>query len=132
MNTTIVQVSENGVISFNKPWKFSVPDRFPTRYFWTRTGMAVAPFWSDNDIREEGSVRYVTFHLDDARNPQGRQWLAEVNRYIQSIQAEGEDPFQGSWVLTAHWENVHPSPHGGEDHNGISEEELEKVFIKWH
>ena len=116
------------MISFNRPWGFSVPDRFPTGYFWTRTGLAVAPFWSDNDIRREGAVRYATFHSTQAAsNPEGRDWLRQVNRYVQSTQEEGEEEFEGRWVLTVHWENVHPSPHGEEDHRGISEEQLEKV-----
>ena len=124
-----MQVNENGVISFNRPWKFSVPERFPTRNYWTRTGIAVAPFWSDNDIRREGAVRFATFHSNDAasNNPVGRNWLHQVNTYIQSTQQEGEEEFEGNWVLTVHWDNVHPSPHGEEDHLGINEEELQKV-----
>lgn len=122
------QVNENGIISFNKPWKFSLPDKFPTKYFWTRAGMAVAPFWSDNDIRKEGAVRYATFHSSEvAAKPEGKDWLDQVNTYIQSTQGEGEKAFNGTWVLTVHWANVHPSPHGDEDHRGISEEELDKV-----
>ena len=124
-----MQVNENGVISLNKPWKYSIPDRFPTRYFWTRTGMAIAPFWSDNDIRREGAVRFATFHSNDAAsNPQGKAWLDQVNMYIQSTQEESEEKFSGNWLLTVHWDHVHPSPHGEEDHRGINEDELEKVY----
>ena len=91
-------------------------------------GRAVAPFWSDNDIRREGRVRYATFHSDDAAtNPQGKNWLDQVNMYIQNTQEEGEEPFIGEWVLTVDWSNVHPSPHGDDDHRGISEDELAKV-----
>lgn len=90
--------------------------------------MAVSPFWSDNDIRREGAVRYATFHSGDAAtNPDGKNWLDQVNMYIQSTQQEGEEKFQGNWLLTVHWDHVHPSPHGEEDHRGISEEELGKV-----
>ena len=90
--------------------------------------MAVAPFWSDNDIRKEGAVRYASYHTSEAAtNPEGKQWLDQVNEFIQNFQSEGEDEFQGSWVLTVHWENVHPSPHGEDDHRGISEEELAMV-----
>ena len=91
--------------------------------------MVVAPFWSDNDIRKQGAVRYVTFHSSNATtNPVGKAWLDKVNKYIQDTQ-EGFDMFQGDWLLTVHWDQVHPSPHGEEDHRGISEEELEKVVI---
>lgn len=91
--------------------------------------MAIAPFWSDNDIRKEGAVRFATFHSRDAAtNPEGKRWLDQVNMYVQrTLQGEGEEKFVGRWVLTVHWDNVHPSPHGDEDHRGISEEELEKV-----
>lgn len=87
--------------------------------------MVIAPYWSDNDIRREGAVRYATFHSSDAaRNEQGRNWLQRVNQYVQTSQ---ENDFEGTWLLTAHWDTVHPSPHGENDHRGISEEELAKV-----
>lgn len=114
---TVAYVNENGVISFNNLWRFSVPDKLPTNNFYTRTGLAVAPFWSDNDIRKEGSVKYVTFDANDAAtNPQGSEWLQQVNRYIQRTRAVEEEPFRGIWILTAHWDGVHPSPHGEDDH----------------
>ena len=90
--------------------------------------MAVAPFWSDNDIRKSGAVRYISFHVNDAQiNPKGKTWLDQVNKYIQSIQGEDEEIFEGKWLVTAHWDHVHPSPHGEDDHQGISEDELDKV-----
>ena len=90
--------------------------------------MAIAPFWSDNDIRREGAVRFATFHSNDAAsNPEGKNWLDQVNMYIQSTQDEDEGKFEGNWLLTVHWDHVHPSPHGEEDHRGINEDELEKV-----
>ena len=110
-----------------------MPDRFPTEYFWTRTGMAVAPFWSDNDIRKEGAVRYASYHTSEAAtNPEGKQWLDQVNEFIQNFQSEDEEEFQGSWLLTVHWDSVHPSPHGEDDHRGISEEDLDKVINLLH
>ena len=91
--------------------------------------MAIAPFWSDNDIRKEGSVKYITFHSSEsAANPTGRAWLEKVNRYIQMTE-EGDNMFQGDWLLTVHWDRVHPSPHGEDNHRGISEVELAKVRI---
>lgn len=92
--------------------------------------MAVAPFWSDNDIRREGAVRYATFNANDAAsNPDGKRWLDQVNMYIQSTQGEDEERFEGNWLLTVHWDHVHPSPHGEDDHTGINEKELEKVRL---
>lgn len=125
-----MQINENGVISFDKPWKYSYPNRFPTSFYWTRQGLAVAPFWSDNDIRKDGAVRYATYDsLITNTNTAGRQLLEQVNSYIQTLQEEEEEEerFVGLWMLIAHWDGVHPSPHGGDDHGGISEEELNRV-----
>ena len=124
----IIQVNDNGVISFEDPWMYSYPDLFPTENFDIRNALAVAPFWSDNDIRKEGAVRYATYDLVDDDNPDGRALLDVVNAYIQAEQSEeSETAFRGIWMLIAHWDGVHPSPHGGEDNGGISEEELSKV-----
>ena len=124
-----LQVNENGVISFDDQWKFSRPHRFPTDYFPTRQGLAVAPFWSDNDIRREGAVRYASYCTDSncTTHTEGEEFLAQVNEYIQSFQEEGEDQFQGTWLLAAHWDGVHPSPHGQDDHFGIPDDELNQV-----
>ena len=123
------------MISFDKPWKFSYPDRFPPEYFWTREGIIVAPFWSDNDIRKEGAVRYATYcreHQGCVTSPEGDKLLDEVNEFVQRFIKEGEPPFTGTWLLVAHWDHVHPSPHGEDDHNGIPEDELNKVYMKGH
>ncbi len=125
-----MQVNENGVISFENPWKYSYPEVFPTNNFAIKNSLAVALFWSDNDIRKEGAVRYTTYDSTTDRYPNGRALLDLVNKNIQA-QPDEESEFVGSWMLIAHWDGVHPSPHGGDDHGGISEEELDKVsYIK--
>lgn len=125
-----MQVNENGVISFGEPWKYSYPDRFPTNYFYTRRSIAVAPFWSDNDIRLSGAVRYATVSSNDgSSNEAGRMLLSNVDGYIRT--QPGHETFTGNWLLIAHWDNVHPSPHGDENHRGISEDDLQKVNCAW-
>lgn len=121
-----MQVNENGVISFKQPWQYPYPDRFPTEYYWSRQGLAVAPFWSDNDIRKAGAVRYVTYTLQigDTTSP-GKKLLDEVNKRIRKV----DEDFSGKWLLSAHWDHVHPSPHGDDNHRGIPKSELEKVSI---
>ena len=127
------QVNENGVISFDEPWGFPYPDRFPTSYYWTQLGNAIAPFWSDNDIRREGTVRYTTYcnitdHPQCSRHNESQAILDEVNRFIQSNQADStRKPFVGNWMLIAQWDHVHPSPHGAENTEGIPPEELSMV-----
>lgn len=122
-------MNENGVISFENPWMYSYPEQFPTENFNVRNALAVAPFWSDNDIRKDGAVRYATYDALAANgNSAGKLLLEQVNSYIQSLQdEEDEERFVGLWMLIAHWDGVHPSPHGGDDHGGISEEELNRV-----
>ena len=91
----------------------------------TMQGLVVAPFWSDNDIRREGSVRYATYSVEDGTsNPAGADLLRRVNDYIQTL---GAEDFHGRWLLVAHWDQVHPSPHGDENTTNIPQEELNKV-----
>ena len=122
-----LQVNENGVISFKEPWQYSYPNRFPTSYFFTRRGLSVAPFWTDNDIRRAGTVLYATYDdKEDAKtNKAGRRLLASVNKYIQGRYTE--ELFNGDWLLVAHWYDVHPSPHGEENQDDFNTENLGKV-----
>ena len=114
------------MISFNEPWQYSYPNRYPTNYFYTRSGQSVAPFWSDNDIRRAGTVLYATYNDEEDTNKAGRILLAEVNNYIQARYTD--EPFKGDWLLVAHWNNVHPSPHGDNNQGDFGTEELEKVI----
>ena len=49
--------------------------------------------------------------------------MDQVNEYIHEV----DEDFTGGWLLIVHWDNVHPSPHGEDDHRGIPDSELEKV-----
>ena len=114
---------------------FSYPDRFPTDNFYIGNSKVVAPFWSDNDIRKEGTVRYVTYCefslLEDSDkcrlHSEGEHLLNMVNRFVQGTQDSSEDLFVGKWMLIAQWDHVHPSPHGDDNTRGISENLLSKV-----
>ena len=119
-----MQVNEDGVITFEKEWRNSHPDRFPTEHYWSRQRQVVAPFWSDNDLRKAGAVRYVAYGLQVGdETSQGKMLLDKVNQNVQKVDEE----FTGKWLLIAHWDHVHPSPHGDDDHRGIPESELNKV-----
>ena len=77
-------------------------------------------------------MRYASYCSDPDVCPahtEGTALLNQVNEYVQSIQEEGEDQFQGTWLLAVHWDNVHPSPHGQDDHLGIPEDELNQVTL---
>ncbi len=126
-------MNENGAISFQVPFKYSLPNRYPTNFYWTQQSKVVAPFWADNDIRKEGAVRYasycnITGKPDCQTHEEGQAILDEVNTYIQGTQADSDDIFIGNWILIAFWDHVHPSPHGDDNKRGIPEEILSKVY----
>ena len=98
-----LQVSENGVISFGDKWFFDKPKRFPTRDRNIQNRYVVAPFWSDNDIRRAGTVRYVL--IENGTNP-------IVQNVTALIQREHNQNFQANTMLIAQWDHVHPYPHG--------------------
>lgn len=119
-------MNENGAFSFNDPWRFSHPNRYPTTYLPTRRGHVLSPFWSDIDIRKEGTVRYVPIQRGSTTS--GDMIMDEVSTYINyRYVAGGEANFQPSWVLVAQWDEVHPHPHGSSDHEGIDENYLNRV-----
>ncbi len=93
----------------------------------------MAPFWSDNDIRKSGSVRYVA--LTEERSTAGDEIFVLVNTFIRNqLERAGQEQdellgFQGTWMLVAQWEGVHPYPHGAENHEGLSEDFLARVGV---
>ena len=98
----------NGVISFGDKWNFWQANRFPTSNPWSRMGYVVAPFWNDNDIRISGAVRYAVID-----GTQGNALLKNISVFIQrNHKSVAAVDFAGVWMLVAHWDNVHPYPHG--------------------
>ena len=121
-----MQVNENGVLSFDKPFKFSHPSRFPPENIYARQNNIVAPFWSDNDIRKNGTVRYVD--IVKGYSTQGDMLLEIVGEHVNStLGTKSSGRFQPSWMIVAQWDKVHPHPHGADSHDGISEDYLSKV-----
>lgn len=121
----LFQVNENGAFSFEDPWQFSHPNRFPTSYLSSRQSHVLAPFWSDNDIRKEGTVRYVT--LENGSSTRGDMIMNETANYVNCNLVTGDEIFQPTWMIIAQWDQVHPHPHGADSHEGISEEYLNRV-----
>ena len=80
----------------------SHPSPFPTadpESYWL---FSVAPFWSNGDIRIEGSIKwkfYVPSEID----------FTPFNRVIMTDQNVF---FSANWVLLVHWDSIHPFPHG--------------------
>ena len=103
-------MSTNGAISFGTGWLFWSPQPFPTNEFYTRNSYVVAPFWSDNDIRKNGSIRYEVHTMVAGPNTSA-QLLDEVSSFIIYRRNLTADSFQGQWMLVAEWSGVHPYPH---------------------
>ena len=112
----LLQVSENGVFCFEEPWKFSHPNRFPTNYFYTQMSNVIAPFWSDNDIRREGTVRYVA--ISRGNSEEGDEMIDLATTYLRQNNGVS-NAYRGTWMLLAQWDAVHPNPHGVSDEQDI-------------
>lgn len=106
---TIAYVGSNGVISFGRPWLFWFSELFPTNNFFTRRAYVVAPFWSDHDIRNEGSISYQVHQLGREPNSPSARLLQRVSSFVNH--QTGAD-FSGQWMLLVQWTQVHPFPHG--------------------
>ena len=93
------------MISFSEPIYALItapfPDGAPGAY-------VVAPYWDDVDLRRAGNISYEV-HSRSGNNPGSNQLLDEVSGFVENSTGQS---FQGSWMLVAEWENVHPWPHG--------------------
>ena len=102
------KVSTNGFISFTNKYFSSYPSRFPL----STNAYLVAPFWSDNDIRQSGDVYYVSLNSANGNT----KLFKDVNDFIDSHNVQSSpvniEKFEGKWMLIAQWEQVHPFPHG--------------------
>ena len=103
----IYQVSENGLISFNR--SVSQPPQTPGMGFYpdimTNSDYIIAPFWSDNDIR--GPERKVLYEVHTTLV--NSEHLVEVSQFIRN---ETGTTFRGEWMLFVEWRECHPFPYG--------------------
>ena len=118
-----LKVSENGVISFEQPWKYAQPEKLPTSNSYIREIDVVSPFWSDNDIRRDGTVRYIA--IEEGSSAEGDAILADIS---QLLQQRSHPDFIGKYAIIAQWDHVHPFPHGNPSGYNISDTELNKVY----
>ena len=115
-------MSTNGAISFGTGWLFWNPQPFPTTAFFTRNSYVVAPFWSDNDIRINGSIRYEVHSRVAGPNTTSARLLDQVSSFIINQRNLTAGSFQGQWMLVAEWNEVHPYPHGDSTFANSSEQ----------
>ena len=102
----MVQVATNGILSFGVPFYNAEPYAFPSDFSDIASLYLIAPFWSDVDIRREGSVFYEVHTTENAAS---EDLLGDVSAFVSNY--TGND-FQGSWMLIAQWDEVHPFPAG--------------------
>ncbi|CAI8030562.1 Low-density lipoprotein receptor-related protein 4 [Geodia barretti] len=84
------------------PFPNNDPSRFPSTSPDTYWAYLVAPFWSDADLRVEGTVMWKVYNRSDTD-------FSPVDNVVSSDQ---NTSYVGSWMLVVHWDGIHPFPHG--------------------
>lgn len=102
-----LQVSVNGIISFDREFSLDFPENFPSMDGDVHFSYLVAPYWSNVDTRISGSVEYESYFRGDSEASD--QQMSRVEEFLRD---EGNVSFNAQWMLLASWENVHPYPHG--------------------
>ena len=101
-----LQVASNGHVSFRIDYTHFNPELFPTtnpNIYWD---FVSAPFWSDVDLRLEGSASWEIHTV-----AQSQEMIDSVSLFIRENYDSAGD-FSGDWMMIVYWEDVHPWPHG--------------------
>ena len=94
-------MATNGIISLQQPFTHHVPYSFPSEFTFISSAFLLAPFWSDVDIRQHGSVKY------EIHSGSSNSLLSQVNNFISNYT---ETEFCGTWMLVAEWNQVPQYP----------------------
>lgn len=100
------QVSVNGVISFGGEVLAS-PQTSGNSFPNDSSSRVLAPFWSNNDIRSEGTIRFEVYDRNS-----GDDSGSVLDSVSDAIANQTGEAFRGTWMLLAEWANCHPYPHG--------------------
>ena len=84
-----------------------MPRPFPSSDVAVHYSYLVAPYWSDIDTRLDGQVNYEVHIAGESSTSD--EYLGRVSSLINS---ESDTYFNGSWMVVATWDGVHPFPHG--------------------
>lgn len=98
------------MISFRRGFNYYIPNLFPTNRQAIRNSLVIAPFWSDIDIRLEGSIYYKKY-IRTSENESDIKLLNFISGYIANRQSNATN-FTGNTMLVVQWKNVPPYPHG--------------------
>lgn len=104
------------MISFGRPFDLWHPRQFPSNDPLVSSASILAPYWSDNDIRNDGEISYASFQYADS--VEGNHFLGVVDSYIRHFYPNASQ-FQGNFIIVAEWDWVHPFPHGNSNLTNI-------------
>ena len=108
----LLQVGDNGFISFRQGHLFSQPQLLPTADIAIRDALMLAPYWSNVDIRQQGSVHYRLIEPGISTEDLDIAFLNFVSGFIAAEQGDNAANFSATTMLVAQWRGVPPYPNG--------------------
>lgn len=121
-----IQVSDNGIISLND--SFVDDPQTPGSDFSQANGrgvVVIAPYWSDNDIRMSGTIRYETYETSHP-SPLVQERLREISEFVSNGTGT---TFSGVWMLLVEWNMCPPYPAGEMNSMGVDPTFLSSVSV---
>ena len=99
MSQLVLQVNNNGFLTFDNGWRGWSPYQFPA---YAHRNI-IAPFWTDIDNRRRGTISYRQYTSGSVL----QQASTDINQYFPGIS------FSASWVFVATWDKVEYYSHSG-------------------
>ena len=122
----ILQVGENGFISFRQGHFFSRPQLLPSASIAVRDALMVAPYWSNVDIRLQGRIYYRLIEAGRITEDLDMALLNFVSGFIAAKQNDTAANFSATTMLVAQWRDVPPYLNG-DGAEGLSPSEAEFI-----
>ncbi len=100
---------DNGAVTLND--EFLEPPQESYDEFTAIAGLGIviiAPYWSDNDLRVDGTVNYAIYESSNP-NPAATTKIAEIASIITNVTVA---TFNADWMLLVEWRGVRPFPAG--------------------
>ena len=102
----ILQVGDNGFLSFGQGYLFNQPRLFPSSIDAVRDALMVAPYWSNVDIRQQGRVYYRLIEPGKTTEDLDVALLNFVSGFITAKQSGIAANFSATTMLVAQWRDV--------------------------
>ena len=104
----ILQVGDNGFLSFRQGYLFNQPRLFPSTLDVVRNALMVAPYWSNVDIRQQGRVYYRLIEPGRTTENVDMTLLNFVSGFIAARRNDIAANFSATTMLVAQWRDVPP------------------------